>query len=51
MALLLGAADRARQTQRGAAYAAGGQRALAAYGQRVGGAALRLAGAVGGAKK
>lgn len=34
-----------------AAYAAGGQRALAAYGQRVGGDALRLAGAVGGAKK
>jgi hypothetical protein len=34
-----------------AAYAAGGRRALAAYGQRVGGAALLLAGAVGGAKK
>jgi len=34
-----------------AAYAAGGRRALAAYGQRVGGVALLLAGAVGDAKK
>ncbi len=34
-----------------AAYAAGGRPALALYGQRVGGAALLLAGAVGGAKK
>ncbi|MGO8919177.1 MAG: VWA domain-containing protein [Stellaceae bacterium] len=34
-----------------AAYAAGGRRALAAYGQRVGGAALLLAGAVDSAKK